>query len=575
MECQTDGKPININKFINYGACAAYSITSRNAFTFGQSPAYGIFLWTQPDSMKPVIGDLFQDGETVWEVKKTLSEAVEYQKSYFIDSGIAGVTSFKVPNEGNITNYNYRTSVTGLIHGLNFTDDTTKQLKSTGRITGKYLNIPSSGPSGSGGVSATFNVDVSEVSVSPIETQSKVTNLQISNPGSGYNSSQTVTIPFTEIGGSASSDNISFGCSVKTEVFIFKAATEYTNTDGTYYLPPEVIPPTTTAYTQKNSGFQMIAAVKQISSTNTTNIITESKIIDPTKPDGGEYFLPLGILSGGSDYYINDTLYMLQYNLDGELVAPALTINASDPTEVTNTGTCIKTNCIQVTVNNISSPGYTPETPAPGILTSPEDISEFNLEYNFMDNAKNFFSVSPQQIVYGGNPATKSDGIITELSRQIKGNLTSDVTRNLFLINKDSDTAKINSGGSFSMLNLKSIQVEKLKYKKVNISDASTITYTSIDGFGVILGKFIPYRYFSPAFRSDDDKKDLISSYFSVNKAARNWNLTFGTAWDTSKFLLKYDINEIYYNENNTQLIPYGIENVYSNAAFIKSAPKF
>lgn len=574
LECQTDGKPININKFINYGACAAYAITARNAFTFGRSPAYGIFLWTQPDSMNPKIGELFQDGETVWEVKETLSEAVEYPKSYFIDSGLAAVSSFEVPNQGNISNYNYRISDTGLIHGLNFTDDTTKQLKSTERITGKYLNIPSTGPSGSGGVSATFNVDVSEVSVSPIETQSKVTNLQISNPGSGYNSSQIVTIPFTEIGGSASSDNISFGCSVKTEVFIFKAATEYTNAGVTYYLPPEVIPPTTTTYTQKNSGFQIIAAVEQNSS-GSVSITTENSIIDPNKPDGGKYFLPLGILSGGSGYVENDTLYMLQYNLDGELVAPALTINASDPAGVTETGTCIKTNCIPITVTDISSPGYTPGAPAPGILASSETISEFNLEYNFMDNAKNFFSVSPQQIVYGGNPALGSDGIITELSRQIKGNLTSDATRNLFLINKDSNTGKINSGGSFSMLNLKSIQVEKLKYKKVNISDASTITYQNIDSSKVIVGKFIPYSYFSPAFRSDDDKKDLISSYFSVNKAARNWNLTFGTAWDTSKFLLKYDVNEIYYNENNTQLIPYGIENVYSNAAFIKSAPKF
>ena len=214
--------------------------------------------------------------------------------------------------------------------------------------------------------------------------------------------------------------------------------------------------------------------------------------------------------------------------------------------------------------SRIQTPGYQYNTPAPGsLLGSGAAKKDFYLQYNFMDNAENFFNVSPQQLVYGGEP-NPNGNLISYLSSTIKGNLKSADIEKIFLSEqmRDPDTGILFESDT-SLLNLKSLQVEKLGYRSVDLNAMGSIEQEDITNSTVVLRRFIPYSSFVPAYK-DKDKKDETNKLNALNN---NGN--------PDQPVLMYGVSTYFYNQNYTQIIPYGVPDIYNNAKFIENAPKF
>ena len=581
LECLSDGLQLS-TEYINYQYKRAYSISASNVLNVGTEAAYGLFIWNQEDNLGGVsgsIGSVWQDGDSVWAVRNTLSEAIVYDPLYFTSSGVSSVTDFtnspvtttasdpvKVtpPAAGRFQKSNY-----GLISSINLKNkDTISQLNEDGRLAGIYLNRDST--SSNGGTGAKFNVNVDYSPVSLSENATKITEITISDRGKNYEAEKSViTLDYTDIGGTNSTQDVSFGVSeIGNEVFIFKSLSYFgkdsSNTDiyllpgsGTTYLESGK------EYTVQTQGFEIAATRMQ--SGHGGGVVEFYKTLQQISGNISK----TGILSGGEGYSIGDILYLAQYDINGILKSKVETL----PNEKRVEGSALNTHFIKLQVYKISSPGYGIDDVAPhNLYENPSGgvNQSFNLDYNFMDNSSNVFSSSPQQIVYGGY----TDKFITDFAKNFKGNLTSDNVYQYFLSSssRDGTTGLLNSDSEFSPLKLKSIQINDFKYQKSSINDELVPPSLSADGgSSIILGKFIPYQIFSPA----------TGEVAASEAAAAAQNLTRGLPLPITKtastvdFQLGYGAEELYSNWNYTQIIPFGISDIYSNKNFIENPPKF
>ena len=547
LESVSDNQQIGTG-FINYGSETGVHISPRDVFDFGlDQRAYGIFIWNQNAVLNvPSPGNLWQDDGTVWEVKETFSEAIVYPKRYFTqksnsDSGpVNSVLSDTSKNSTIISSGTYVPSSSGLIKEVDLTNSTTvTDLGVSGRVSGIYVDVPIE-TSSSAGKDGTFNIDVTSIPISPNNTQTKISSILIDNPGSGYGDGDELKISSDSIGGSNDSQSLTlFVTDVAKEVFIFKAAYVYNVTgQGLKYYLPESIPPENSVFVQGD--FEFAATYDSDGKTSPPISGTNPGTIPPLSEDSSNYE-PIGLISGGINYKIGDKIGLIQYDYHGNVIAPVKIAREELPLiryEVDFN------KLLTLTVKGIEQFGYLDNQESPVPLT---DISfrDFNLNYNFMDTAENVFNSSPQQIVYGGVSSGTGDAL-TYLASKIKGNITEKTIQNLFLSEdfRDKNTGLITTGTDFSPTNLKSIQVDQLKYEKVSANtDLTEIEPADISGASVVLGRFIPYSSFSPASFNDGN--------------------------------LGYDVSEIYYNRNNAQLIPYGVPDPYNNKAFVTNLPKF
>ena len=291
--------------------------------------------------------------------------------------------------------------------------------------------------------------------------------MTIEQPGKNYAVGDEITIPFDSIGGSSTGSNLSFGVStVATEVFVFKAATQYRYTGNTtgnirvngdsYWYLPESDPGSD--YEFVNGGFEIISTYNK--DTNFINFKSTTSSI---------YYTNMGITSGGTGYKLKDPMYLIQYDINGK----NLQISGDNSVLDTNSTSSVNTDlCLRIDVNQIQPSGYEFDLQAPGSLLSPSlKREDFYLEYNFMDNSDNIYNPCPQQIVYGGE-ANPNGNLIAYLSSRIKGNLKPKDIQEIFL---SEDLRDPNTGilfeGDRSLLNLKSIQVDKLGYRVVDIDE--------------------------------------------------------------------------------------------------------
>ena len=171
-----------------------------------------------------------------------------------------------------------------------------------------------------------------------------------------------------------------------------------------------------------------------------------------------------------------------------------------------------------------------------------------------MDNSNNSFSSSPQQIVYGGEKMFTGENVINFIAENpfIQGKITSNSLTKFF------NEATLPSGqiitGDFSPMNLKSLQIDKLKY-------TSDETMPDVTGSKIILGRFIPYSQMTPAvLRVKGETIDILTGMADTDS-------------DTGR--LGYGTANTLYNKNYSQFIPYGVQNVYENITFARNTPKF
>ncbi len=546
LEAVTSDQQIE-TKLINYDISTGIHFSGRQFFTGGADKAYGIFIWNNINNHPASpINKIWKDGDTAWEVKPTLSEAIVYPKNYFVDTNLNSVETFS-PTTSNVNTSVYKnTSKTGLISKLDFSKSN-KSFSISGRLPGFYTGTSPS----TSNTSAKFDVSVINTYTTVKETKTKVNQVFVSDPGSKYKEGDDITIEGTEIGGGKPDQDISFGVStVANEVFIFKALNKYS--DNNYYLPEDT-PPKNTVLIE--GGFEISA---EYTTSGSITFNTDLK-------DRGGIF-PTGVISNGSGYTKGSELYLIQYTYTGIKL-----------TEYTKTATP-SGNLIKLTVESVTSSSYSFDSPAPAKLIDNETSkNDFKLNYNFMDNAKNFYDVCPQQIVYGGE-MKNGKSLIDNLTELVKGNLKSKNIQSLFLANRDPETGLLNDGVTFSPLNLKSLQLSTLKYKSVPVTDKFSVAPENVLGSSIILGRFIPYKSFEPAYSGKEDRKNILTSYFYQNTSLRDApivsNRGLGDAL-VSMYELEYDTNEYYYNQNSAEIIPYGIPDIYSNAGFVKNSPKF
>ena len=138
-------------------------------------------------------------------------------------------------------------------------------------------------------------------------------------------------------------------------------------------------------------------------------------------------------------------------------------------------------------------------------------------------------------------------------SNLIQDQLTAKGLGELFLNTTDKTTSEL-STGILSPLNIKTLQVNTIKY-------TTEENLENIDGSSIILGRYVPYQAMTPATKriagvTIDQQTGL-----------------FDTETDTGN--LFYGTSQTYFNHNYAQIIPYGVQNVYNNEAFVKNAPKF
>ena len=550
LECLSDGLQIS-TQYINYGYERGYSISASNVLNVGTEPAEGLYIWNNENNLGGVsgaLGSVWQDGDTVWAIRNTLSEAIIYDPLYFTSTGVSSVTDFTLhfTLSGATSNYSeqvqppsgFTKSKTGLITSINLKNkNTVTDMNKNGRLAGIYLATDSH--HSPAGTSAKFAVNVDYSPVSLTENSTKITEIAISDRGSDYKTTDIINLDYTDIGGSNSTKDVSFGVSaVGIEVFNFLSLPYYgkdkSNTD-IYLIPGSGTTYTedSKTYTVQSQGFEIAAT--NINTGNNKTTVTFNKILQQRKGD----VLPTGILSGGEGYSVGETLYLAQYDIVGNLLSP---IPANTENRVNNSD--LDKNFIKLKVYEVSSPGYGVDDVAPHNLY---ENSSFNLEYNFMDNSENIFASSPQQIVYGGY----TDKFITDFAKNFKGNLTSDNVYQYFLSSssRDQTTGLLKSNEELSPLKLKSIQINEFKYQKTSIDvELAPPPVSSNKEGNIILGKFIPYQYFSPAT---------------------------GEAEASAGFQLGYKAEELYTNWNYAQFIPFGVQDIYVNKNFAENPPKF
>ena len=560
LECLSDGQKIS-NKYINYDYSLGYSISASNVLNTGTTPAQGLYIWNSPNNLGGVSGSInsiWQDGDAAWNVKNTLSEAIIYPSDYFTESTFNFVSDFTY-NSLNKRQYPIKispptgyekSSESGLISSLNLSSkDTIKQMNTDGRLPGVY-EAADTGPNGSGKFLA--SVDYSPTSLS--DSSTKITEIAISKEGSGYKVNDTITLNYLDIGGSIPSQGLSFGVSqTATEVFTLKALSYY-GLDDSKPQKPIYLSPTASTYSPsagtevnvKSRGFELAA-------TSNSNSILLYKEYKQRAGDAKA----TGIISGGEGYSIGDNIYLAQYigDTQPDWLAEHDKQTPTTPIDITTAGVSL----IKLQVTDISSSGYGTSQVSPIKLYT--DTS-FNLSYNFMDNSKNTFDSSPPQIVYGGY----TDNFIQDFAKNFKGKLTSDNVYQYFLSSKlrDQTSGLLQTEDDFSALKLKSIQINDFKYQKSGM-DAELVP-PPIKNQDIVLGRFIPYKSFSPAVlgTSTGAPQSPVAVYDS-----------YSNKMISTDFQLGYTANELYTNWNYTQFIPCGVHDVYLNKNFILNPPKF
>lgn len=529
LEALENGTTIQ-NEFINYSYRLGPAVTAAEALTFGARGTSGLFIWNNPNNLTGIkINSVWNDGETTWLVNDVFSDALGFPEDYFtgdLDSIVSinqGTPTASVPY--------YTPSRLNVItqNGICFTQSQINQNNVPGRIAGPYLNVPVKSTTGSG-TSALFNVlvDVQNgVSSSP---PTYVDTVAVGNGGSNYQIGDVITLSGTSVGGNSSDTDVVFNVSnTETERFIFKSLNK--NNDQKFYYPEDDV------QNIIQGNFETVGEIVQ-------NSPSSAYILKISLDSKGN---PI-IANGGFNYSVNDTIYLAQYNFSGQRLT-----NSGDTGPISDLSSFIT-----LTVSQINQKGYGYGQIAPEKLASSDS---FYINYNFMENAGNFYAPSPQQIVYGGISVPKfgvcgtSTTLIKDLAETVGGNITSKNFYEYFLA--ETSEGVINTAENGSIVNLKSIQINNLKY--TTNTEPTEIT----SGSSVVLGRFIPYQYFAPATRA--------VKLETLNVVTQTLDTSTDKVGD-----LYYGASIFYYNSNYAQIIPYGVENIYDNAAFSKNpSPKF
>jgi hypothetical protein len=194
---------------------------------------------------------------------------------------------------------------------------------------------------------------------------------------------------------------------------------------------------------------------------------------------------------------------------------------------------------IWISPDDVQTNQYSGNIPAPVSL---ELDQEPVIQFNFLQGSKMVLNPSPQQIVYGGQVVFQNLTLIEEFVA-LKINTVDEITNYFFTQKTNLDT---------DITYLKSLQYENLKYSTTNDNDVEEQT-------NIILGKFIPYTSFTPMRREKISAGEKIRASFENIPKSKLYKINLNR-----QDQLPTVPEPLLYNDNYTQFIPYGIDNVYN-----------
>ena len=486
-------------------------------------------------------GEIFQDGTASILVTDFSKNILQFPGDYFKNTTGAVLSYFPVP-PGTVTKPSngkdiYKLSDSGLIRQVEVTNNgKLGDVKTV--ITGTYkgvsvLSAVTSGGETSVGTSATFDiqVDVTYNETSVTETP-KIIVKSINTQGVNYNIGDILTINSSDIGLTGFSNPNLGVTETELEKFIFTSIPMRATTDskGNNLYQLEDDPFVNTSIDFPIRDFTVLGTL-------TENTVNSNKL-------DFEVFDDI-VLDRGVGMTVGYLMWMLQLDLNTGGVVSTQNFNnlVSYLGDNNLTQGFYKRSkfldLIWISPDDVQTNQYSGNIPAPVSL---ELDQEPVIQFNFLQGSKMVLNPSPQQIVYGGQVVFQNLTLIEEFVA-LKINTVDEITNYFFTQKTNLDT---------DITYLKSLQYENLKYSTTNDNDVEEQT-------NIILGKFIPYTSFTPMRREKISAGEKIRASFENIPKSKLYKINLNR-----QDQLPTVPEPLLYNDNYTQFIPYGIDNVYN-----------
>ena len=454
-------------------------------------------------------GNTFTDGTAEILVEDFSTNICQFPSNYFKNTR-GSVLSFSPnttfdPNDS--SGVIYKNSDVGLIDLVIVSKQPSLQ---GGFLTGNYQGVS---VSGGNGTSATFDVEVNSVfNLSQLSFVPKIKITNVRNQGANYDIGDLLKLDGKAIG--LKSDPELKVEKTELEKFLFISIPM----DSNYLLDPNPLLNFEDKY--PNRDFSVIGTIGP----NNNFEIFEDLVVDRGFGMKDGYTMWMIQLDLNSNSIINQTNYnnLINYIKSKKYLNPRYKRTYYP-------------GLIGIVPDSVQTNEYSGSIQAPVSLGVSQNQT---IEFNFLQNSKMVLNPSPQQFVYGGEIVLGNNTLIEEFVSLNINNQQEII--NYFLGQK--------SGLDTDVVYLKSLQYPQINYSTEDINQVNTNTE-------IVLGKFIPYSSFTPMVRGN------IEDGFSVK--FNNFLIRENFRYKGTYILPKIPGNTLY-NNNYTQIIPYGLDEVYN-----------
>ncbi len=491
-------------------------------------------------------GNIFQDGEVVWESLDPYQLIAPFEADYFT-AGSQLPAATQITNGGTAAKVEYKPRTTGLVIKIDTSDLNYSYTEFSEGVKQLPLN---SNTTTLGITPSSDNAVISLIFAKSQDTNGNsvvaIADIIVDEPGSNYTDTSFDIYP-TALGGSASASNITNLKLTTDEQKVLYTAVSI----GTDNKPYTILNP--------NSGNNFKQGGLQIPAGEVT--ITSGVFKLNSSP------LSIGVSTGGQGYSVNDLVYINQLDQYGNSVFGA----SFNPESITESN-MKKLATVQVTATAVPQPSAstsakhslvraglsfndsdTNSTPVYSTTADSIPLDTNAIQYNYYNNSPGKYESSPPQIAFVG------DGTIDNLKNIIKEGSAEELTSYFFAEKKSPDSFYT------GVENIKTIQFTDLNYIGSDIGDIDTnvVKNNSLgENIQPVLGRFIPYTAFQPPKRLKINSK----KYYVPGKGSFIENIYLpGPATVPGDY--------IYYNNNYTQLVPTGIDNIYNSAIDSQNLP--
>ena len=493
-------------------------------------------------------GNIFQDGEVVWESLDPYQLIAPFEADYFTaGSQLPAATQIttQITTGGTTAAVTYIKPASGLVIKI----DTSDLNYSYTEFSEGVKQLPLNNNTTTLGITpSSDNAVISLIFAKSQDTNGNsvvaIADIIVDDPGSNYTDT-SFDIFSTALGASASASNITNLKLTTDEQKVLYTAVSIGTDNNPYTILNPNIP-------FKQGGLQI--------PTDEVTITNGEFSLNPSP-------LAIGVSTGGQGYNVNDLVYINQLDQYGNSVFGA-SFNPENLTEPNMK----KLATVQVTATAVPQPSAstsakhslvraglsfndsdTNSTPVYSTTADSIPLDTNAIQYNYYNNSPGKYESSPPQIAFVG------DGTIDNLKNIIKEGSAEELTSYFFAEKKSPDSFYT------GVENIKTIQFTDLNYIGSDIGDIDTnvVKNNSLgENIQPVLGRFIPYTAFQPPKRLKINSK----KYYVPGKGSFVENIYLpGPATVPGDY--------IYYNNNYTQLVPTGIDNIYNSAIDSQNLP--